>query len=171
MLCYNGRTKQNSRIGQKSCFDRTAIGNHTKQSSHSHRKRYQQHKKIFLMGSWRRFCSIAGHYWQFNLHAVMPIKTRPHSLTRHKYQNNWQKFTQKRAKVTIDEFHANHNVCEVCGNNHFLAEKQLEIKQPHYRMWGYQSKRINWRIRCATKNCGEPFAVILKPEYWDSVDS
>lgn len=77
----------------------------------------------------------------------------------------------KRPKMTAEQFHERDNRCEVCGNNHFLAEKQLEIKQPQYRMWGYQSKRVAWRIRCATKNCGEPLGVILKPTEWDSVDS
>ena len=98
------------------------------------------------------------------------MKTRPHSLTRDKYHNNWQKFCQKRPKFTAEQFHIADNQCEVCGNRHFLITKQLPVVQQHYRMWGYQTRRIEWRIQCATKNCNEPLGVILKPEYWDSAE-
>lgn len=100
----------------------------------------------------------------------MPQKKSRHSLTRDKYSNNWQKFSQKRPKFTAEEFHAADNQCEVCGNKHFLAERQMEPSQKHYRIWGYQTRRIQWRIKCITKNCNEPLGVILKSEYWDSAE-
>lgn len=77
----------------------------------------------------------------------------------------------KRPKMTAEQFHEKDNRCEVCGNRRFLITKQGPTLQPHYRMWGYQTRRIQWRIQCATKNCGEPLGVILKPTEWDSVDS
>lgn len=89
------------------------------------------------------------------------------SLTAHKYNDGWTKYCTKRRKITPEQFHKENNKCEMCGGTIFLAEKPMSIYK-HYRTYGYQTKRVAWRIRCMTKNCGEPYAVILKPEYWDS---
>ena len=92
------------------------------------------------------------------------------SIASHKYNNGWTKYNIKRPKYTSEQFHDMNSKCEICGGTSFLAEKPMSIYQ-HYRTYGYQTKRVAWRIRCSTKNCGEPFCVILKPEYWDSTGS
>lgn len=89
------------------------------------------------------------------------------SLTAHKYNDSWTKYSVKRPKMTAKQFHENKNQCAECKGTMFLAEKPMSQHQ-HYRTYGYQTKRVAWRVRCATRNCGEPYCVILKPEYWDS---
>jgi len=96
-----------------------------------------------------------------------PIRGRP----RVRYYDNWTKYGAKRPKYTPDTFHNEKNQCDVCDGTHFYHQKQLPPLQKHYRTYGYQTRRVQWRIRCANPKCSEPYGVILKPEAWDSVDS
>ena len=89
------------------------------------------------------------------------------NITSFKYRDGWSKYSIKRPKMTSEQFHSKKNECEVCKGTVFLAEKPMSM-HAYYRTYGYQTKRVSWRIRCATKNCGEPYCVILKPKYWDS---
>lgn len=92
-------------------------------------------------------------------------------LTRSHYQDNFSKYSLKRTKYTPESFHAEKNQCKVCDGTRFFHEKQQPPTQSHYRTYGYQTKRVEWRIKCANPSCYQPYGVILKPEAWDSVDS
>ena len=91
------------------------------------------------------------------------------TITKKKYGNNWAKYAVKRKKMTCNQFHEEENVCPECKGKSFLAEKPSPHKfHGKYRTYGYLTHRVAWRVRCNSKNCGEQFAVILKPECWDS---
>jgi hypothetical protein len=87
------------------------------------------------------------------------------------YVDSWSKYSIKRPKFTSEQFHEQDNHCARCDGTSFFSELQNLPKQPHYRTYGYQTRRVLWRIRCANGKCSEPFGVILKLEHWDSVDS
>ena len=87
------------------------------------------------------------------------------------YHDNWTKYSMKRPKYTPESFHAKKNECRVCGGTKFFHELQRPPQQPHYRTYGYPTKRVLWRIKCANAKCYEPYGVILKLEEWDSVEN
>ena len=91
-------------------------------------------------------------------------------LTRSHYQDNWTKYSKKRPKYTPEQFHAEKNQCKICGSTHFHHELQRPTNQK-YQTYGYKTHRVLWRIKCANGKCYEPYGVILRLEYWDSVDS
>jgi len=84
------------------------------------------------------------------------------------YPDSYSKYTTKRRKITSTQFAEENSQCAVCKGTHFICEQVMPPKQPYYRSYGYQSKRVAWKIRCANTKCSEPYAVILKPEFWDS---
>ena len=88
-------------------------------------------------------------------------------LTNGTYSNPNAKYCLKRPKLTPQQFHEQ-SQCEQCGGNHMLAEKPFQGKYSYYRTYGYRTQRVMWKIRCANRKCGTPFAVILKEDCVDS---
>lgn len=84
------------------------------------------------------------------------------------HRNPRLKHTAKRPKFTSESFHETKNKCGVCGGNHFFAEQPMPRTNYFYRSYGYQTKRVQWRIKCANSKCSQPYGVILKLEYQDS---
>ena len=105
-----------------------------------------------------------------------PIKSRYQKKTDNprmgrpkiEYHDHWSKYSLKRPKYTPESFHAEHNQCPVCAGTKFFHEKQQPPAQKHYRTYGYQTRRVLWRIKCANPKCYQPYGVILKLEHWDS---
>lgn len=89
-------------------------------------------------------------------------------LTKHLYRSSSQKYQLKRPKFTVDSFYQTKNVCKICKGTHFHCELQGKPNQPYYRIYGYQTRRVLWKIRCANASCYQPYGVILKPEFHDS---
>jgi hypothetical protein len=87
-------------------------------------------------------------------------------LSRNAYYAN--KYTTKRRKITSEQFDQEKVQCERCGGNRMLSERPFEIKYSYYRTYGYLTRRIQWKIRCGNTLCQQPYAVILKPEFYDS---
>lgn len=87
-------------------------------------------------------------------------------LSRNAYYAN--KYATKRRKITSEQFDQEKVECSRCGGNHMLSERPFEGKYSYYRTYGYQTRKILWKIRCWTPHCQEPYAVILKPECTDS---
>ena len=86
-----------------------------------------------------------------------------------RYAVQHEKFTIKRPKLTVDQFHQGDHQCPKCQSRHFVLEKTLMTEYTlKYRTYGYPTRRILWKIRCNNKKCTEPYAVIPKREYWDS---